>query len=239
MRTQSILARHLPPAPAVIYDIGGAAGVHAFWLAERRYGVRLIDPVERHLAEARVRQSQFPLDSIAQGDARKLDVPSHCADAVLLLGPLYHLQDRNHRLDALKEARRILRPSGVLFAAGISRFASLADGVARGTFSDPLFREIVAADLRTGEHRNVSTEISYFTTAYFHRPEELAGEVAAAGFHSVESFAVEGPVWMGARFREVWADEEQRLRLLEFLEQIECEPSVLGASAHLLVHARA
>jgi len=146
LRTQAILARHLPPPPAVIFDVGGAAGVYAFPLAGQGYEVHLIDPVALHLEQARARAagSGIELASIAQGDARRLDVPDGSADAVLLLGPLYHLVEHADRLRALREARRILKPGGVLLAAAVSRFASLIDGLSRGSFADPGFRNIVA-----------------------------------------------------------------------------------------------
>src|SRR5437899_872411 len=80
------------------------------------------------------------------------------------------------------EARRILKRGGVFFAAAISRFASLLDGLSTGNFRDAQFREIVAADLASGQHRNPTSHPAYFTTAYFHRPEDLAAEVREAGF---------------------------------------------------------
>jgi ubiquinone/menaquinone biosynthesis C-methylase UbiE len=141
LRTQAILASHLPLAPAHVFDVGGGAGVHAFWLAEQGYQVHLIDPVELHLEQARCQAaaSGVALASISLGDARKLDMSSGIADAVLLLGPLYHLTERLERMRALDEARRILKPRSVLLAAGISRFASLIDGLSRGFFQDTAF----------------------------------------------------------------------------------------------------
>ena len=240
LRTQAILARDLPPAPAVVYDIGGGAGVYAFPLAQQGYEVHLIDPVELHLEQARAhaKTSAIALASIAPGDARTLDIPSASADAILLLGPLYHLAEAAHRLRALREALRILRPSGILFAAAISRFASLIDGLKWGFFGDGEFRKIVAADLASGQHRNPVNHPAYFTTAYFHRPEELAAEVQSAGFRDARILAVEGPVWSASRFGEAWDDSVQREKLMEFLSLIEQEPSILGASAHLVAVAK-
>ena len=157
--------------------------------------------------------------------------------AVLLLGPLYHLAERLDRLQALREARRILKPWSVLLAAGISRFASLIDGLSSGFFGDIIFREIVAADLASGRHRNPTSNPQYFTTAYFHRPDELAAEVREAGFSEVGVLAVEGPAWSASQFREVWGNPVQRWKLMEFLSLIEKEPSILGASAHFIVAA--
>lgn len=239
LRTQQIVARHLPPPPAVILDIGGAAGAYAFPLAQQGYEVHLIDPIELHLEQARhyATSSGVVLASIVQGDARHLDFAATSADAVLLLGPLYHLVERPDRLKALLEARRLLRPEGVLFAASISRFASLIDGLSRGFFQDAEFRKIVEADLTDGLHRNPTDKLAYFTTAYFHRPDELAAEVSEAGFRAVEIVAIEGPAWSTALFREAWNDTEQRQKLLEFLSLIESEPSIQGVSAHIMAVA--
>jgi len=239
LRTQAILSQNLPRAPAEIIDIGGAAGIHAFPLAKQGYRVHLIDPVELHLEQARTyaATSGVALASITWGDARRLDIPSGSADAVLLLGPLYHLVQQSDRLQALREARRLLKPQGVLFAAAISRFASLIDGLSSGFFRDAEFRKIVAADLASGQHRNPVNHPAYFTTAYFHRSEDLAAEVRDAGFGNVQLLAVEGPAWSAALFREVWNDPPQRQSLMEFLLLIEREPSVCGASAHLMAVA--
>lgn len=240
LRTQAILSCVLTPSPAVIFDIGGAAGVYALPLAQQGYTVHLIDPVELHLEQARSRaaQSGVALASIALGDARKLNVPSGIADAVLLLGPLYHLVDESDRLRALREARRILKPNGIVVAAAISRFASLIDGLASRFFKDPEFRKMVAVDLDCGQHRNPSGNPAYFTTAYFHRPEELASEVRNAGFDGVQILAVEGPAWSTAYFEAAWNDPEQRVVILQFLASIESEPSLHGASAHLIAVAQ-
>ena len=239
VRTQAILAKFLPPPPAVLLDIGGAAGAYAFPLASRGYQVHLIDPVELHLMQARsfASESGIALASIIQGDARRSNFPADSADAILLLGPLYHLVERSDRLQALREARRTLKRGGILFAAGISRFASLIDGLSRGFFQDAAFRKIVEADLNSGLHRNPTDRAEYFTTAYFHRPEELAGEISEAGFRDVRTLAVEGPAWCAAQFREVWSDAGEQQRLLESLALIESEPSLLGASAHILAVA--
>lgn len=128
VRTQAILTARLPTAPAVILDVGGGPGVYACWLATCGYEVHLMDPVPLHVAqalEASTRRPGHPIGSARVGDARRLAHVDQSTDVVLLLGPLYHLTDRADRLRALREAHRVLRPGGVLFAVGISRFASL------------------------------------------------------------------------------------------------------------------
>jgi hypothetical protein len=125
----------------------------------------------------------------------------------------------------------------VLFAAAISRFASLIDGLLNGFFQDATFRKIIADDLASGQHRNAGNHPAYFTTAYFHRPEDLAGEIREAGFEKARILAVEGLAWSAARFRETWEDPAQRDKLMEFLSLIGREPSLVGASAHIMAVA--
>lgn len=236
-RTRELIERHLPPPPGVVLDIGGAAGAYAFWLAERGYEVHLVDPVPLHVKQAhdtsRSRETG-QLASIREGDARKLDFEEASADAVLLLGPLYHLTEGDERRAALQEARRVLRPGGWLFAAGISRFASLLDGLRGLAFEDEAFARIVERDLTDGQHRNDTDNPLYFTTAFFHHPGELSAEVRAAGFNLAGLFAVEGPGAFVPEFQRRWKDPRNREQLLDLLRRVEREPALLGASPHLL-----
>ena len=133
------------------------------------------------------------LASAQVADARSLPFADASADAVLMLGPLYHLTEREDRLRALGEALRVLRPGGVVFAAAISRFASLVDGLRGSLFDDPAFASVVERDLAYGQHRNDTGDARYFTTAFFHHPAELAEEIAGSGLTLVDLFAVEGP----------------------------------------------
>jgi SAM-dependent methyltransferase len=240
LRTQELLERYLPAPPASILDVGGGPGIYAGWLAEKGYAVRLIDPVPRHVAEAELlsrAQPQHPFVT-AVGDARRLDEEDAAYDAVLLMGPLYHLVERSERLLALREARRVVRPRGHIVAVGISRFASLLDGLRSGWLSYPVFHAIVEQDLRTGQHRNPepAQRPEWFTTAYFHRPDELAEEVTAAGLVVEALIGIEGPGWL--IWRERWDDPERQAQLLEAARAVEEESAVLGASAHLMVIAR-
>ena len=90
LRTRAILERHLPDPPSAVLDVGGGPGVYATQLNEAGYDVELIDIVPKHIRQATERGIRAQL-----GDARSLPVTTQSQDAVLLLGPLYHLQDRD------------------------------------------------------------------------------------------------------------------------------------------------
>ena len=153
-RTLQILKKFLPTAPATILDIGGAAGIYAFLLAEMGYKVHLIDPIALHIQQAKetAKNSKFKLASYTVGDARQLD-QDNAVDVVLLLGPLYHLVREEDRQQALQEAYRVLKPGGILFAAAITRFASFMDAMHKKLVA--FKSKVIEHEFKTGLHDKV------------------------------------------------------------------------------------
>ena len=235
-RTKELLERFLPPPPATVLDVGGGPGVYSAWLAASGYRVHLVDPVPLHVRQATemAERAERPF-SVAVGDARRLDEADSSYDAVLLLGPLYHLTEREERVAALAEARRVVRPGGPVAAAAISRFASLFDGLRERFLSDPAFSAIVDRDLAEGQHRNPTDRLEWFTTAYFHHPHELPVEIEEAALRLEGLFGVEGPGWL---MPELWGKPQGREDVLRAARAIEQEPTLIGLSAHLLAVAR-
>jgi len=236
LRTQEILNNYLPPPPALIVDIGGATGRYSAWLAGKGYEVHLLDLVTLHLYQAQNshKKNGISLCSYITGDARKLPFKDNSVDVLLFMGPLYHLTEKIDRLKALHEGHRLLTKGGFLFAAGISRFASCIDGLIAGYHNDPEFRKIMVQDITDGQHRNPTGNKNYFTEAYFHHPEELKSEIAECGFKSLTTHAVEGIGYMMKDFDRKWQEPESRGFLLALLRSLDQEPSLIGASPHIL-----
>lgn len=240
-RTKHILKRFLPPPPVIILDVGGGPGRYSLWLANLGYRVHLIDTSPTLLELARQeasRQSGTPPVEIHEGDARSLDFPDETADAILLFGPLYHLIERGERHRALKEAHRILKKNGLLFAAAISRFASAIDGLIRSFFTDPALYNMIKQDLADGQHRNPTENLLYFTDAFFHLPSDLIEEIREAGYSHVRVLPVEGLAVFTSNFDELWQDENYRKKIMKIVETTEDQESILGVSPHLLCVAR-
>lgn len=229
VRTRELLRQELPGAPAHVLDVGGGTGVHAAWLARDGYAVRVVDLVPGHVAEA----AELPGVEAEIGDARDLTAANGSVDVVLLLGPLYHLRAPVDRARALAEAHRVLRPGGLLAAAGISRYLSALEVGTNGRLTagmEPSILEVID----TGQYDGHVG----FVPAHFHTADELRAEVAAAGFPDVRVHGVEGPSWAAldaAGEAEFDALLDSALRLARLVER---DPLLINASAHFLAFAR-
>ncbi|WP_043465437.1 bifunctional 2-polyprenyl-6-hydroxyphenol methylase/3-demethylubiquinol 3-O-methyltransferase UbiG [Kitasatospora sp. MBT66] len=223
MRTQEILRAHLPPPPASVLDVGGGPGVHARLLADSGYRVLVVDPVERHVRQARAQG--LPAEV---GDARSLDLADGSFDAVLLLGPLYHLPDAADRARAWREAHRVVAPGGPVAAAALNRYAKLLD------LHSTAALEIAATGLRVRRDG---------PTTYYHDPAELPAEAHRAGLEGVSLHGLHGPAFEALRAEERRTGTkdlgeralESALAAARFADT---RPELLVASLHLLAVAR-
>jgi SAM-dependent methyltransferase len=207
-------------------------------LAGRGYRVELFDPVPTHITQAAVASEALPAEQqfvVEQGDARSIPRDDASADVILLLGPLYHLVDATDRARALGEASRLLKPGGLLIAAGISRFAWLMDAYRKQIAASLEIQASITFSVRTGRSNPNPTPGAFW--AYFHRPDELANEITTAGFNDASVAGVEGFAWLLPDLGNILDNPSTNQAMRDQLHTIENEPSMLGASGHLLARA--
>jgi ubiquinone/menaquinone biosynthesis C-methylase UbiE len=240
LRMWALLERHMPAPPSQVLDIGGGAGVYALPLAAAGYEVHLVDPVPLHIqqASAASEAAAAPLASIALGDARDVQAAAASCDVVLLLGPLYHLTSREDRVTALREARRVVRPGGLVIAKALSRFYPLFEDLAAGQPPGAQWHTDAVRFLADGQYRNPGGDPAHFTTSYFHRPEELPEEIADAGLVLQELVAVSGDVKLLPDLGQRLDDATSRDHLLSLLQLVEAEPSLIGMSQNFVAICR-
>jgi ubiquinone/menaquinone biosynthesis C-methylase UbiE len=236
IRTKEIISRFIPENPIKIIDLCGASGHYSYWLAKKGHEVHLRDLSQRHIDEAKNNEKIYnvSLASIDRGDARSIKCENEAFDMVLLMGALYHLQEREDRLQCLKEVYRILKEGGIAVFAYICRHASMLDGFKRGFINDPLFQKIMDTDIRTGRHNNPENKENYFTNAYFHTTEDIYSELLQANFCNILLYAVEG---FGGLIEneEYLKDNEKLKKLLHYIRLTEQNMEMIGISDHKLV----
>lgn len=222
------------PAGSRVLDVGGGPGRWAIWLSQQGHGVVLGDLSQAQLEIARRESAAagVELEDVVELDARDLGrFPDASFDAVLSLGPFYHLVEEGDRRRALSEAVRVLRPGGRLFATVMARYSWLL-GVVMEAGSERL--DEVRAMLDSGVYR--SPEPDRFTEAFLFRPESVAGFFEGSGLTALRVLASQGILNLVqeqvAELRE--RDEAAWEALLEIAYETAADPSIHGLSNHLL-----
>jgi S-adenosylmethionine-dependent methyltransferase len=235
--TWRYLKKYLPTRGSIL-EVGAATGRYTLDLARKGYQVTAVD-ISLNLLEfnhqAAAAAKLLKKIRYVHADARQL--PDKVGDdfhAALLMGPLYHLVHELDRILALQQAHARLRPGGIIVTTFVSRF---------GLFSDLLKtmpewiteRKEVQSVLAIGRDPEDYPRGGF--RGYFATPTELAPLHESFGFETLVVAASE-PI--------IGADDEsynkltgrQRRLWLDQLFEMSTEPSIIGASRHLLYIGR-
>ena len=231
--------RDILPDRARILDVGGGPGRYAVALSATGHAVTLVDISPRLLERARAHAAERKVSLVATVEASATDLSQFdCSsfDAVLLLGPLYHLPEEDERKQAVREALRVLVPGGVLAASFLTRYGPLRELARR---EPRLLLRFPARYEMLLEHGvlpgpELGDEVVH---GYYARPDEIGPLLADAGFDPPRLLAVEsildgvadrvaalhGPEW------HAWAD---------LLYDLADDPGLLAAATHVLALCR-
>ena len=232
--TMRALAEYLPPPPARIADVGGGPGRYSIALSHMGYRLTLADLSAGLLAFAQGKASDagVTLEDYVHINALDLGkMPGRAYDAVLMMGPLYHLLTLEERLRAVRGVGGLLKPGGLLFASFIARYA----GIRWAAKNLPSW----LVDNRSDVERLIETGVNIppaeggFTDSYFAQPSEVRPLMEEGGFRTLDLIGCEGVVSMidekimplEGELWEAWVDINYRLGR---------DPSIHGAVEHLL-----
>lgn len=248
------LLDELPPSSRVL-DVGAGPGRYAIELACAGHRVTVgdlseavLDLARQHVAEAGFEvggvaeedKTQGGIDGILQLDACDLErFPDESFDAVVALGPFYHLGEAEQRRRAAAEAARVLRPGGKLFAAFKPHTFWLSMALhtfVTGADVPEAYLEHLEGFLGSGRLDKVkSPQLKH---SWFCRVEDIEPFFAAVGVRRRRLLASSGvtAVWSrpGTWRRFADRDPEIRRRLLELVQRTSEDPHVLGMSDQVL-----
>ena len=244
-RTKEILLENLPKPPAVIYDVGGAYGEYAWWLASLGYEVHLFDLSETNIAMSAELAGEYPgvrLASATVCDARSVPRPDKSADAVLLMGPLYSITEYEERILAIKESRRLLKDDGVLFSAALTPYSVLVPRIAlyriddtEKELDDPAVISIIERALEDGCYFNPEKKIaSGLGSSHLHTAKALREELSLGGFDTATVHGVMGGAWLAPNLDALLANEETKEVLMKTVRMLDTHEEIIGLSGHLL-----
>ena len=134
-----------------VLEIGAGTGRYSHALAREGYNVDAVELVEHNIKIFRQNTQPNENITIKQGNAMDLSVfPDNEYDITLLLGPLYHLYNKEDKQQALSEAIRVTKPGGIVFAAYVISDGCLLDeGFNRGHFNVSQYIEQGMIDSQT------------------------------------------------------------------------------------------
>lgn len=243
-RTKELLLENLPAPPAVIYDVGGAYGEYAWWLTSLGYEVHLFDLSETNIRMSALLADEYPGCNLASAevcDARNIPSEDNTADAVLLMGPLYHITDYDERIAALKESCRLLKKGGILFAAALTPYSVLLDKLTvyspdnSSYLENPGFIAMIERELKDGCHINPDKKrYSGLGTSHLHTARALKAELCAGGFPNAEVHGVMGGAWLAHDIDAIWENEAAKETLMRTVRLLDTHEEIIGLSAHLL-----
>jgi len=237
------LRRHLPPGGRIL-DVGGGPGRWAIWLAERGFTLTLVDlsPNLIDVARAKVREAavESRFDEIAVGDACDLSRFADASfDAVLCLGPLYHLTAPADRDRAASEVVRVLKPGTPAFIAFMPVYTFLGRTLSLKDESHHLAQpDFVARLMDDGVFLNDVP--GRFNSGYAVSPQEVAPFLERHGLRTVELLSDTGfaaPYAMQLQELAL-ADPAAYEKVIAIIVATAADPSILGAAVHLVYVGR-
>ena len=246
-RTKEILLERLPAPPAVIYDIGGAYGEYAWWLAFLGYEVQLFDLSRTNILMSGELAHEYPgvrLMAAEVCDARDVPRPDGSADAILLMGPLYSITEYHERLLAIRECHRLLKAGGLLFSAALTPYSVLVSRLAvyhgdrikkRLELDDPAVLAMIGRALEDGCYINPGKSVATgIGSSHLHTAKALREELALGGFATASVHGVMGGAWLAPDLDNLLANPDTREVLMKTVRMLDTHEEIIGLSGHML-----
>ncbi|MFT8322847.1 MAG: class I SAM-dependent methyltransferase [Bacillus sp. (in: firmicutes)] len=232
------------PITGCILDNGAGPGKYSIELAKEGYNVTLTDLTPRFVEIAENKAQELDLigqfNGFFEADARDLHMINNKQfDASLMLGPMYHIQEENDRIKAMKELHRVTKKNGIVFVAYMSRV--------RHILTSLLYPENWKPNNSMKNIQKFSQSGCFnhddegrFTGAYYFNINEINPFMEEQGFESLELIGSNVGAILNNDSWSYWKNkgENELKEIINLIKEKATDPYILGISTHLLYIGR-
>lgn len=190
--TLKYIEKYLNPGDKIL-DIACGTGTYAEILLKKGYQLGLNDLSENNMKLTLKKVKNHPnILQSAVSNALDSDMwEKELWDAVLILGPLYHLTKKEERLQILSNAKKYTKQGGFIFSAFMSRTAAMLYGLKNNPSG--IHKDMGTSKLwKTGTDDNFVEGTEWFTNTYFSFAEDINPFIEEAGLKPLHLIGIEG-----------------------------------------------
>lgn len=233
--TTYILDKYIKSGETILDD-GAGTGRYSFYYASKGCRVEAVDIVPKHVNIMKEKiEKSIGLDMNAYvGDATDLSqFKDESFDAVLCLGPMYHLKKQEDRDKCISESLRVLKKGGYLAVAYINKLFITTMLIKEN--SKYLDEELLNEVIENGTTGNLKDD--FLLNSNFFIPEELEKYMEGFGVTKVTDASTDGISIYFPDMVKNFSDEDYE-KWLKYHFKICSQPSILGYSNHCLYLCR-
>lgn len=221
INTVKYIEKYLKPGDKIL-DIGAGAGEYSIYFANKGYEVDALELSDRNIEDFKAKINPAMMLTLTQGNALDLSAYEEEAyDVVLLMGPLYHLQEDQDKKQAIAEAKRVCKKDGVIAFAFIAH--------------DMVFMTELLYDghyFASGDYDHETMRLHDFPFV-FQTVAESRSLLENCGIQILHAVAADGPSELMAD-RINGMNDAEYAQYLKYMDMICEKPEMLGMSNHLL-----
>jgi len=237
------IKKHLPKTGYVL-DNGAGPGKYSMELAKDGYKVTLTDLTPKLVEIAKNKAKELDLEGQFDGfyaaDARELKmIKDEQFDSSLMLGPMYHLQEENDRIMAVKELNRVTRKNGLVFVAFMPRIRHVLTSLLSPENWKP--NNNIDTILRFSKSGCFNhADEGRFTAVYYFNIEDINPFMEAQGFETLDLIGSNAGAILNNDSWDYWRDkgEQEVKNMIDLIIEKATDPYILGISSHLLYIGR-
>lgn len=237
------MRKYMPRAGSVL-DNGAGPGKYSMELAQAGFRVTLTDLTPRLVEVAKAKAKELHLEEQFEGfhaaDARDLHmIEDEQFDSSFMLGPMYHLQEENDRVKAVKELNRVTKRDGLVFVAFMPRIRHILTSLLSPAHWKPHDEMDHILEFSQSGCFNHADE-GRFTGAYYFEIEDINPFMEANGFETIDLIGSNAGTVLNQGNWNYWREkgEEEVRKIIDLIIERATDPYILGISSHLLYIGR-